>query len=63
LTTRAFSGDTLGKIQRYLGFWIVSLLMDISSKMIHNQRALFMVTTLGIRVLAVGIINAFFRPV
>lgn len=42
------------------GIWIlglVSMLMDISSEMIHSLLPLFMVTTLGIGVLAVGIIE------
>lgn len=42
------------------GIWIlglVSMLMDISSEMIHSLLPLFMVTTLGTSVLAVGIIE------
>lgn len=42
------------------GIWIlgfVSLLMDISSEMIHSLLPLFMVTTLGASVFAVGIIE------
>ena len=42
------------------GIWIlgfVSLLMDISSEMIHSLLPLFMVTTLGTSVFAVGIIE------
>jgi len=42
------------------GIWvlgIVSLLMDVSSEMIHSLLPLFMVTTLGTGVLAVGIIE------
>lgn len=42
------------------GIWIlglVSMLMDISSEMIHSLLPLFMVTTLGISVLAVGVIE------
>ncbi len=38
-----------------LGF--VSLLMDVSSEMIHSLLPVFMVTTLGISVLAVGLIE------
>ena len=38
-----------------LGF--VSLLMDVSSEMIHSLLPLFMVTTLGTSVLAVGLIE------
>ncbi len=42
------------------GVWVlgfVSLLMDISSEMIHSLLPLFMVTTLGISVFAVGVIE------
>ena len=42
------------------GIWVlgfVSLLMDISSEMIHSLLPLFMVTTLGTSVFAVGIIE------
>ena len=42
------------------GIWIlgfVSLLMDISSEMIHSLLPLFMVTTLGASALAVGLIE------
>jgi MFS family permease len=42
------------------GIWIlglVSMLMDISSEMIHSLLPLFMVTTLGVSVLAVGVIE------
>lgn len=42
------------------GVWVlgfVSLLMDISSEMIHSLLPLFMVTTLGASVLAVGLIE------
>ena len=38
-----------------LGF--VSLLMDVSSELIHSLLPVFMVTTLGISVLAVGLIE------
>ncbi len=42
------------------GVWVlgfVSMLMDISSEMIHSLLPLFMVTTLGISVFAVGVIE------
>jgi len=42
------------------GVWVlgfVSLLMDISSEMIHSLLPLFLVGTLGVNVLAVGIIE------
>ncbi|MCB2039279.1 MAG: MFS transporter, partial [Rhodoferax sp.] len=42
------------------GIWLlglVSMLMDISSEMIHSLLPLFMVTALGTSVLAVGIIE------
>ncbi len=42
------------------GVWVlgfVSLLMDVSSEMIHSLLPLFMVTTLGISVLSVGVIE------
>ncbi len=51
-------GNTLRQIPR--GVWVlgfVSLLMDISSEMIHSLLPLFMVTTLGTSVFAVGIIE------
>ena len=35
----------------------VSLLMDVSSELIHSLLPVFMVTTLGISVLAVGLIE------
>ena len=47
-----------GKIPR--GIWVlgfVSMLMDISSEMIHSLLPLFMVTTLGTSVFAVGLIE------
>jgi len=40
------------------GVWVlgfVSLLMDVSSEMIHSLLPMFMVTTLGISVLSVGV--------
>lgn len=40
---------------RVLGF--VSLLMDVSSEMIHSLLPLFMVTSLGASALAVGLIE------
>ena len=42
------------------GVWVlgfVSMLMDISSEMIHSLLPLFLVGTLGVSVLAVGIIE------
>ena len=42
------------------GIWVhgfVSLLMDISSEMIHSLLPLFMVTTLGTSVFVIGIIE------
>lgn len=42
------------------GIWVlgfVSMLMDISSEMIHSLLPLFMVTTLGTSVAAVGLIE------
>ncbi len=50
--------NTLNQIPA--GVWVlgfVSLLMDISSEMIHSLLPLFMVTTLGASVLAVGMIE------
>jgi len=50
--------NTLHQIPR--GIWVlglVSLLMDISSEMIHSLLPLFLVTTLGTSVFAVGIIE------
>ena len=50
--------STLGKIPS--GVWVlgfVSLLMDISSEMIHSLLPLFMVTTLGASALVVGLIE------
>ena len=51
-------GNTLRQIPR--GIWVlgfVSMLMDISSEMIHSLLPLFMVTTLGTSVLTIGIIE------
>ena len=42
------------------GIWVlgfVSMLMDISSEMIHSLLPLFMVTTLGTSVFVIGIIE------
>ncbi len=42
------------------GIWVlgfVSMLMDISSEMIHSLLPMFMVTTLGASVFAVGLIE------
>ncbi len=50
--------DNILKIPR--GVWVlgfVSLLMDVSSEMIHSLLPMFMVTTLGISVLSVGVIE------
>ena len=51
-------GNNLGQIPT--GIWIlgfVSMLMDISSEMIHSLLPLSMVTTLGTSVFDVGIIE------
>ena len=51
-------GNRLGQIPK--GIWVlgfVSMLMDISSEMIHSLLPLFMVTTLGSSVLTIGIIE------
>ncbi|MBK9237750.1 MAG: MFS transporter [Rhodoferax sp.] len=50
--------STLRQLPR--GIWVlgaVSLLMDISSEMVHSLLPMFMVTTLGISVFAVGLIE------
>ena len=50
--------STLSRIPR--GVWVlgfVSLLMDVSSEMVHSLLPMFMVTVLGASVLAVGIIE------
>ena len=50
--------DTLSRIPR--GVWVlgfVSLLMDVSSEMIHSLLPLFMVTVLGTSALTVGVIE------
>lgn len=47
-----------GRVPR--GVWVlggVSLLMDVSSEMIHSLLPLFLVTTLGVGAFAVGIIE------
>ena len=49
-----------GPVSMPAGVWVlgfVSLLMDISSEMIHSLLPLFLVGTLGVSVLAVGIIE------
>jgi MFS family permease len=58
LSTTPSSGSSLGRIPS--GVWalgFVSLLMDISSEMIHSLLPLFMVTTLGTGAVAVGIVE------
>lgn len=55
---RTTTKSTLSQIPA--GVWVlgcVSLLMDISSEMIHSLLPLFMVTTLGVSVFTVGIIE------
>lgn len=50
--------STLGRIPK--GVWVlggVSMLMDVSSEMIHSLFPLFMATTLGISVLLIGLIE------
>ncbi len=50
--------STLSRIPK--GVWVlggVSLLMDISSEMIHSLLPLFMVTTLGVSVVVIGLIE------
>ncbi|MDR3453600.1 MAG: MFS transporter [Rhodoferax sp.] len=52
------SNHALGQIPK--GVWtlgFVSLLMDVSSEMIHSLLPMFMVTTLGISVAAVGLLE------
>lgn len=47
------------------GVWVlgfVSMLMDISSEMIHSLLPLFMVTTLGASAVAVGIVEGLPSP-
>ena len=49
---------TLGRIPK--GVWVlggVSLLMDVSSEMIHSLLPLFMATTLGASVIVIGLIE------
>lgn len=58
LAVQMKSGSVLRKIPK--GVWvlgIVSMLMDISSEMIHSILPLFMVTSLGMSALAVGMIE------
>ena len=53
LIMKKITNDTLSKIPR--GVWVlgfVSLLMDVSSEMIHSLLPLFMVTVLGARACA-----------
>jgi MFS family permease len=55
---REIAKDALTKIPR--GVWVlgfVSLLMDVSSEMIHSLLPLFMVTVLGASALTVGVIE------
>jgi len=50
--------STLARIPK--GVWVlggVSLLMDVSSEMIHSLLPLFMVTTLGVSVIVIGLIE------
>lgn len=52
------SNSTLGKIPASV--WVlggVSMLMDISSEMIHSLLPLFMISTLGASAFAVGVIE------
>ena len=54
----AAAGSTLRQIPA--GIWVlgfVSLLMDISSEMIHSLLPLFMVTSLGASALMIGLIE------
>jgi MFS family permease len=56
--TRGDTGNPAGKIPS--GVWIlgfVSMLMDVSSEMIHGLLPLFLVTTLGASAFAVGLIE------
>ena len=58
MSTSPNSSSTAVRIPR--GVWVlgfVSMLMDISSEMIHSLLPLFMVGTLGLSVLAVGLIE------
>src|SRR5262245_8670309 len=58
MATTTYSATTLGKIPS--GIWVlgfVSLLMDISSEMIHSLLPLFMVGTLGASALLVGTVE------
>jgi MFS family permease len=50
--------STLGRIPK--GVWVlggVSMLMDVSSEMIHSLLPLFMATTLGVSVIIIGLIE------
>ena len=58
MTTTITTKNTLSQIPT--GVWVlglVSMLMDISSEMVHSLLPLFMVTTLGTSVFAVGLIE------
>ncbi|MDT8399561.1 MAG: MFS transporter [Pseudomonadales bacterium] len=61
MLTNAEQQKTLGALHRIpTGIWVlgcVSLLMDISSEMIHSLLPLFMVTTLGASAFALGLIE------
>ena len=54
---------TLNRIPK--GVWVlggVSLLMDVSSEMIHSLLPLFMATTLGASVIIIGLIEGLLKP-
>ena len=54
---------TLSRIPK--GVWVVggvSMLMDISSEIIHSLLPLFMVTTLGASVIFIGLIEGWLKP-
>ena len=58
MTSTISTKSTLSQIPA--GVWVLgftSMLMDISSEMIHSLLPLFMVTTLGTSVLAIGLIE------
>jgi MFS family permease len=60
LALTTITKNTLSRIPA--GVWVlgfVSMLMDISSEMIHSLLPMFMVTTLGASVFAVGLIEGF----
>jgi len=55
--------STLSRIPK--GVWVVggvSMLMDISSEIIHSLLPLFMVTTLGASVIFIGLIEGLSSP-